>query len=61
MQDSTLLVTGDELDNGVAILAGAVPNQFEITDVHADGLYINPVIGPKKAGDFLADPILKSY
>ncbi|HEX6283883.1 MAG TPA: pyruvate kinase [Pyrinomonadaceae bacterium] len=29
--------------------------------VHADGLYISPVIGPKKAGDFLADPILKSY
>jgi ATP sulfurylase len=24
-------------------------------------LYISPVIGPKKAGDFLAGPILKSY
>ena len=29
--------------------------------VHADGLFISPVIGPKKAGDFLADPILESY
>ncbi|MGI9292861.1 MAG: hypothetical protein ACR2PS_02680, partial [Pseudomonadales bacterium] len=28
---------------------------------HADGLYISPVIGPKKSGDFLADPILQSY
>ena len=27
----------------------------------ADGLYINPVIGPKKKGDFLPDPIMKSY
>lgn len=27
----------------------------------ADGLYINPVIGPKKPGDFLADPIMDSY
>jgi pyruvate kinase len=27
----------------------------------ADGLYINPVIGPKKSGDFLPDPILLSY
>ncbi len=27
----------------------------------ADGLYINPVIGPKKKGDFLPDPILLSY
>jgi pyruvate kinase len=29
--------------------------------VHADGLYISPVIGPKKAGDFLSGPILQSY
>ncbi|MCG8606759.1 pyruvate kinase, partial [bacterium] len=29
--------------------------------VHADGLYISPIIGPKKSGDFLAGPILKSY
>jgi len=29
--------------------------------VHADGLYISPVIGPKKPGDFRSDPILKSY
>lgn len=28
---------------------------------HADGLFINPVIGPKKDGDFLPEPILKSY
>ena len=28
---------------------------------HADGLYINPVIGPKKKGDFLPDPIMRSY
>ncbi len=27
----------------------------------ADGLYISPVIGPKKAGDFLPHPILQSY
>jgi ATP sulfurylase len=29
--------------------------------VHADGLYISPVIGPKKPGDFLSGPILSSY
>jgi ATP sulfurylase len=27
----------------------------------ADGLYINPVTGPKKRGDFLPEPILFSY
>ncbi len=27
----------------------------------ADGLYINPVVGSKKPGDFLAEPILLSY
>lgn len=27
----------------------------------ADGLLISPVIGPKKADDFLAEPILRSY
>jgi ATP sulfurylase len=27
----------------------------------ADGIYINPVIGPKKQGDFLAEPIMLSY
>jgi pyruvate kinase len=27
----------------------------------ADGLYINPVLGPKKKGDFLAGPIMLSY
>ena len=27
----------------------------------ADGLYINPVAGPKKRGDFLPEPILLSY
>ncbi|MFL7892234.1 MAG: pyruvate kinase [Anaerolineales bacterium] len=27
----------------------------------ADGIYINPVIGPKKRGDFLAEPIMLSY
>jgi pyruvate kinase len=32
-----------------------------LESVHADGLFISPVIGPKKAGDFLADPILQSY
>ncbi len=26
-----------------------------------DGIYINPVTGPKKRGDFLAEPILLSY
>lgn len=27
----------------------------------ADGIYINPVTGPKKPGDFLPEPILRSY
>ena len=27
----------------------------------ADGLYISPIVGPRKAGDFLPEPILKSY
>lgn len=27
----------------------------------ADGLFISPVIGPKKAGDFLPEPIMKCY
>jgi ATP sulfurylase len=27
----------------------------------ADGIYINPITGPKKQGDFLAEPILLSY
>jgi len=27
----------------------------------ADGLYISPVIGPKKPGDFLPVPVMKSY
>jgi pyruvate kinase len=27
----------------------------------ADGIYINPVTGPKKPGDFLAEPIMLSY
>lgn len=27
----------------------------------ADGLFINPVIGPQKSGDFLAEYVLKSY
>jgi len=27
----------------------------------ADGLYISPVIGPKKPGDFLPAPVMKSY
>lgn len=27
----------------------------------ADGIYINPVTGPKKRGDFLAEPIILSY
>ena len=30
-------------------------------ETNADGLYISPVIGPRKTGDFLPDPILKSY
>lgn len=27
----------------------------------ADGIYINPVVGPKKRGDFMPEPILLSY
>jgi ATP sulfurylase len=29
--------------------------------VHADGLYVSPVIGPKKPGDFLSGPVLRCY
>lgn len=32
-----------------------------LKDTGVDGLYINPVIGPKKAGDFLPNPIMLSY
>ena len=32
-----------------------------LSDTGADGLYINPVIGPKKSGDFLPGPIMLSY
>lgn len=28
---------------------------------NADGLFINPVVGPKKAGDFLPRPVIRSY
>ena len=36
--------------------------QLEALDrTGADGIYINPVIGPKKRGDFLAEPIMLSY
>jgi ATP sulfurylase len=28
---------------------------------HADGLFISPVIGPRKPGDFLPAPVLRSY
>ena len=32
-----------------------------LRQTNADGLFLNPVIGPKKQGDFLPNPILKSY
>lgn len=32
-----------------------------LADTGADGLYINPVIGPQKPGDFRAEYVLKSY
>lgn len=32
-----------------------------LSDCEADGLYISPVIGSKKSGDFLTEIILKSY
>ncbi len=36
--------------------------QFKaLDDTDADGLYINPIIGPKKPGDFLPYPIMRSY
>lgn len=36
--------------------------QLEALDAtHADGLFISPVVGPKKAGDYLAEPIMDSY
>ena len=36
--------------------------QFKaLSDCDADGLFISPVIGAKKSGDFLTEIILKSY
>lgn len=36
--------------------------QLSAMDIsNADGMYINPVIGPKKKGDFLPEVVLKSY
>jgi ATP sulfurylase len=32
-----------------------------LEETGADGLYISPVLGPKKPGDFLAGPIMNSY
>jgi pyruvate kinase len=32
-----------------------------LRDTLADGLYLSPVIGPKKEGDFLPGPIMESY
>jgi pyruvate kinase len=32
-----------------------------LDDTGADGLYVNPVIGPKKPGDFMPGPIMLSY
>ena len=32
-----------------------------LEETHADGLFINPVLGGKKTGDFLSIPIIKSY
>lgn len=32
-----------------------------LAETHADGLFISPVVGPKKEGDFLAEPIIGSY
>ena len=32
-----------------------------IEHADADGIYINPVLGPKKSGDFLPGPIMRSY
>lgn len=32
-----------------------------LEDIGADGLYVNPVTGPKKVGDFLPGPIMRSY
>ena len=32
-----------------------------LEDYHGDGVFIHPVIGPKKTGDFSSDIILKSY
>ena len=34
---------------------------WALEETGADGIYINPVIGPKKRGDFLPGPILLSY
>lgn len=32
-----------------------------LTRCNGDGLFISPVVGPKKAGDFLPKPVLESY
>lgn len=52
----------------VGIHTSTAPNRFHefiqvqaLENAHADGIYISPVIGPQKSGDFLPDPIFKSY
>jgi len=35
--------------------------KLAMNKVNADGLYITPVVGPKKLGDFQGEPVLKCY
>jgi len=52
----------------VGFHSGHVPNRLQeyaqlrgLEAAHADGLYISPMIGPQQAGNFLPEPIFKSY
>jgi len=52
----------------VGFQTGCVPNRLQeyaqlraLEAAHADGLYISPMIGPQQAGDFLPEPVFKSY
>lgn len=35
--------------------------KLALENTNADGLYLTPIIGPKKKGDFLSAPVLQSY
>jgi pyruvate kinase len=52
----------------VGFQTGQIPNRLQeyaqlraLEAAHADGLYINSIIGPQQSGDFLPESIFKSY